>query len=415
MPSIYDPEGNEYSIGGDANKDELMIDINNLLSLTQSRITNLENFHDEFNLPVLKLYGDVSEMNKDNAVLLRAVYTDGVRSFECIAKTKWQGSTSIDYPKKNYNIKFIDGKDNKVKMIFKDWYATHKYHMKANYYDYSMVRNVVGVQLGRKIYPNLYPNNARGVIDSFPFILYINDEWWGCYTWNLSQDEDLFAMNTSNPDHMCFRTDNNGWDIENFELRCPDDSTDYQQTCLTRMVSWTKSCDDDEFNNNVEKYFDLESLEYYWLMMDIGCAGDSMVNNATWATWDGEVWYVLWYDLDIIFGQNSALYTPTTDLIAMSKIDTYSNKYNPIWERLYNTKYEDLCQKYAELRKKWFMNASTIIAYFTDYKNKWGEENLSKEYEKWNGKPFANDNIDNMTEWITQRLAYCDDKYDYVE
>lgn len=415
MPSIYDPEGNEYSIGGDANKDELMIDINNLLSLTQSRITNLENFHDEFNLPVLKLYGDVSEMNKDNAVLLRAVYTDGVRSFECIAKTKWQGSTSIDYPKKNYNIKFIDGKDNKVKMIFKDWYATNKYHMKANYYDYSMVRNVVGVQLGRKIYPNLYPNNARGVIDSFPFILYINDEWWGCYTWNLSQDEDLFAMDTSNPDHMCFRTDNNGWDIENFELRCPDDSTDYQQTCLTRMVSWTKSCDDDEFNNNVEKYFDLESLEYYWLMMDIGCAGDSMVNNATWATWDGEVWYVLWYDLDIIFGQNSALYTPTTDLIAMSKIDTYSNKYNPIWERLYNTKYEDLCQKYAELRKKWFMNASTIIAYFTDYKNKWGEENLSKEYEKWNGKPFANDNIDNMTEWITQRLAYCDDKYDYVE
>lgn len=415
MPSIYDPEGNEYSIGGDANKDELMIDINNLLSLTQSRITNLENFHDEFNLPVLKLYGDVSEMNKDNAVLLRAVYTDGVRSFECIAKTKWQGNTSIDYPKKNYNIKFVDGKDNKVKMIFKDWYATHKYHMKANYYDYSMVRNVVGVQLGRKIYPNLYPNNARGVIDSFPFILYINDEWWGCYTWNLSQDEDLFAMDTSNPDHMCFRTDNNGWDIENFELRCPDDSTDYQQTCLTRMVSWTKSCDDDEFNNNVEKYFDLESLEYYWLMMDIGCAGDSMVNNATWATWDGEVWYVLWYDLDIIFGQNSDLYTPTTDLIAMSKIDTYSNKYNPIWERLYNTKYEDLCQKYAELRKKWFMNASIIITYFTDYKNKWGEENLSKEYEKWNGKPFANDDIENMTEWITQRLAYCDDKYDYVE
>lgn len=415
MPSIYDPEGNEYSIGGDANKDELMIDINNLLSLTQSRITNLENFHDEFNLPVLKLYGDVSEMNKDNAVLLRAVYTDGVRSFECIAKTKWQGNTSIEYPKKNYNIKFVDGKDNKVKMIFKDWYATHKYHMKANYYDYSMVRNVVGVQLGRKIYPNLYPNNARGVIDSFPFILYINDEWWGCYTWNLSQDEDLFAMDTSNPDHMCFRTDNNGWDIANFELRCPDDSTDYQQTCLTRMVSWTKTCDDDEFNNNVEKYFDLESLEYYWLMMDIGCAGDSMVNNATWATWDGDVWYVLWYDLDIIFGQNSALYTPTTDLIAMSKTDIYSHKYNPIWERLYNTKYEDLCQKYAELRKKWFVNASTIIAYFTDYKNKWGEENLRKEYEKWNGKPFVNDDIDNMTEWITQRLAYCDDKYGYDE
>ena len=419
MAGLYDPQGNEYIIDDSNkdkfNKDELMIDINNRLRLNQSRIMNLEKFHSEFNLPVLNLYGDTSGMTKDEAVLLQAVYTDGVRSFECIAETKWQGSTSIGFPKKNYNIKFVDGKGNKVKMSFKDWYDTHKYHMKANYYDYSMVRNVVGVQLGRKIYPYLYPNNARGVIDSFPFILYINDEWWGCYTWNLSQDEDLFGMDTTNPNHMCFRTDNNGWDIANFELRCPDDPTDYQQQCLSRMVSWTKSCTDDIFNSDVEKYFDLESLEYYWLMMDIGCAGDSMVNNATWATWDGEIWYVLWYDLDIIFGQNSGLYTPTTDLIAMSKTPTYSHKYNPIWERLYNTKHDDLCIKYGELRKKWFNSPETIVSYFTDYKDTWGEENIQKEYDKWPQRPNSGDDISKKIDWITQRLSYCDSKYSYVQ
>ena len=91
MASLYDPQGNEYIIDDSNkdkfNKDELMIDINNRLRLNQSRIMNLEKFHSEFNLPVLNLYGDTSGMTKDEAVLLQAVYTDGVRSFKCTAET----------------------------------------------------------------------------------------------------------------------------------------------------------------------------------------------------------------------------------------------------------------------------------------------------------------------------------------
>lgn len=410
MPIYYEIDGEPVTVGGDAD----MINVNNLISLQAERITNLEGMHTEFQLPVLRLTGDTSTMTKDKAVTLDAEYTDGVRSFKCKAKTKWQGQSSLSYPKKNYNIKFLDSNGDKVIMAFKDWFPTNGYHMKANYSDYSMVRNVVGVQLGRQIYPNLYPNNARGVVDSFPFILYINNEWWGCYTWNLSQNVDLFAMDENNQNNMVFRPDNTGWDVANFEDRLHDNPIPEQVAKLSRMVNWTKNCTNAEFVSDIDDYFDLESLEYYWLMMDIGCAGDSMVNNSTWASWDGDKWYVLWYDLDIIFGWNQTLYTATTDLIALSKTQEWAHKYNPVWDKLYTNFYSDLCAKYAELRQTVFTDANTIIGYFTAYQNKWGADNLSAEYQKWNARSGSQWDISNCGTWITQRLAYCDSKYGYT-
>ena len=242
MAVYYDISGNPVTVGGDVEKDALMVDVNNLVSLQSERIMKLEGMHEAFLLPVLRLSGDTSKMTKDKAVTLDAEFTDGVRSFKCKAKTKWQGQSSLNFPKKNYSVKLIDGNGNKEIMAFKDWFPTNSYHLKANYDDYSMVRNVVGVRIGRDIYPNLYPNNARGVIDSFPFILYINGEWWGCYTWNLSQNADLFAMDEANLNHMVFRPDNTGWEVANFEDRLHDDPISSQIEKLTRMVNRTKTC-----------------------------------------------------------------------------------------------------------------------------------------------------------------------------
>lgn len=414
MAIYYEKNGTPIYIGDAADSEELLINVKNIVSLDSKRITELEKMHNEFTLPVLYLSGDISQMTKDHSVDLTATFTNGVESFTCIAKTKWQGQSSIQYPKKNFNIKFIDHNKNKYKTLFKSWFPTNNYHLKGNYGDYSMVRNVVGVQLARNIYPNLYPNYARGVIDSFPCILYINNQWWGCYTWNLSQDADLFAMDVNNENNMCFRPSNEGWNIENFEDRIHDEPSEYQLDKLNRMVSWTKTCSDIEFANYAKNYFDMDSLRYYWLFMDISCAGDSLSNNSTWASWDGNIWYVLWYDLDICFGWNQTLYTSTTDLIALSKTSEWSHKYNPIWERLYNTDYNKLCAIYAKLRQTVFTDAQTIISYFTAYQNMWGAENLQHEYTKWSGRQGSEWNITNCSQWITERLAYCDNKYNFT-
>lgn len=414
MSKLYLFDGTEINFP-DLSHDASLIETKNLLSLGLDRVSKLELMQDAYTLPILKLYGNIEPMTKENAVNLKAEYTDGVRSFKCIAKTKWQGQTSLLHSKKNWNMSFIDDNGNKVMLSFKDWYPTNKFHIKANMDDYSMSRNSVGVHLARDLYPNLYPNNARGVIDSFPIVVYLNDEWYGCYTWNLSQNADLLAMDEDNPNHMAFRVDNNGWDVANFEDRVRKKTSADQLAKLTELVNWTKTCTVEEFAANMSDRFDLECLRYYWLFVDIAGAGDSLCNNTTLATWDGTKWYTLFYDLDIIFGYTPNKYPANIDLIAMTKTDTYAYKYNPIWDKLCQVDMEALSEHYAKMRQEVFTDSATIIKYFTDFRDQWGTTNINNEKTKWRTDATRESyNIDNCGTWITQRLAYCDSKYGYT-
>ena len=85
-----------------------------------------------YGLPVLYLTGDTTGMSKDNAVSLEYVY--GERSGT--ATVKWQGSSSLSYPKKNYTINF----DNAFEAA-EGWGIQKKYCLKANYIDHSHASN----------------------------------------------------------------------------------------------------------------------------------------------------------------------------------------------------------------------------------------------------------------------------------
>ena len=91
-----------------------------------------------FGLPVLYLTGDVSAMTKENEVSLGYVYGD--KSGSCTVK--WQGSSSLAYPKKNYTIKF----DNAFEVV-DGWGEQKKYCLKANFIDHSHARNLVSAKL----------------------------------------------------------------------------------------------------------------------------------------------------------------------------------------------------------------------------------------------------------------------------
>lgn len=144
------------------------------------------------NMPILSLTGDVSAMTKDKAVDLRYVY--GERSGT--ASVKWQGSSSLSYPKKNYTIKF----DNAFEAV-EGWGAQKKYCLKANFIDHSHARNVVSAKLWGQIVKardiandklNALPNG--GAIDGFPCIVDLNGEFHGLYTWNIPKDGWMFGM-----------------------------------------------------------------------------------------------------------------------------------------------------------------------------------------------------------------------------
>jgi hypothetical protein len=119
-----------------------------------------------YGLPVLYLTGDTTGMSKENAVTLDYAY--GERSGKCTLK--WQGSSSLAYPKKNYTIKF----DNAFEAA-EGWGTQKKYCLKANFVDHSHARNIVSAKLWgeivkSRIYTPITPislfdiNNVTGAV-----------------------------------------------------------------------------------------------------------------------------------------------------------------------------------------------------------------------------------------------------------
>lgn len=145
-----------------------------------------------YGLPILHLDGDTSAMTKENAVDLSYVYGD----LSGTASVKWQGSSSIYWPKKNYTIKF----DTAFEAV-EGWGEQKKYCFKANYIDFSHARNVVSAKLwGDVVKSRANPNSKLnalpngGAIDGFPCIIMLNGAFHGLYTFNIPKDGWMYDM-----------------------------------------------------------------------------------------------------------------------------------------------------------------------------------------------------------------------------
>lgn len=105
----------------------------------------------EYGLPVLELTGDTSAMTKENPVTLAYKYKDMAGTCE----VKWQGSSSLMWPKKNYTIKFDNAFEAK-----EGWGEQKKYCLKANFIDHSHARNVVSAKLWGEIVKSRTPRGG---------------------------------------------------------------------------------------------------------------------------------------------------------------------------------------------------------------------------------------------------------------
>lgn len=367
---------------------------------------------------VIYLDGDTSSMTKDVSVMLDISIIDeyGNEFFRGKSETSWQGSGSLSYPNKNLSIKLKSPDGEKAKVnVFED-YATHSYHLKCNYLDYSMVRNSVGAQLAHEFDDTVFPVEAPITVKSIPVIVYLNGTFNGCYTLNYKQDDKLFGMDSKkNPlTEIVYRSGLGTWTIGNFEYRGEATESADIKAVLQEMMNFASKSNDETFTAEFENHFDLNNAINYWLYADIACATDNMINNFTVATWDGHKWYMCWYDLDIIFGlmekagNSTHPNSPTTDLLSL----TYTTN-NPIWVKLYRCFYEQIRTRYWELRES-IANPTAITSRFRTFQSKWGSENIKKDRSKWSGRPNTTTDVDNMYKWITDRLAFLDEKYSVI-
>jgi hypothetical protein len=366
-----------------------------------------------YGLPELALTGNVSSMTKENAVTLDYVYGDKSGTCTC----KWQGSSSLSYPKKNYTIKF----DNVFEAV-EGWGEQKKYCFKANYIDHTHARNIVSAKLWGAVVRSRSPKNTTltalpncGAIDGFPCVITINGEYQGLYTFNIPKDGWMFGMgNGTNEAIICAENDSDATRFKSeavmgthFSLEyAPDeDNADWVETSLNRLINACINSDGTDLDTTIAQYLDWDSAIDYYIFVTMLGGLDLTNKNYLLVTYDGTKWFFSACDMDSTYG----LYWNGKRFESPASYDlSYYQEINRLMWLLYTYKKDALKARYAQLRKGALSDANVINA-FSNFMCQIPERIYLSDTEVWAGIPSsAVSNFSQVVNWYQTRTKIID-------
>ena len=357
-----------------------------------------------YGIPILYLNGDISGMSKDNAVTLNYIYGELYGS----CTLKWQGSSSIYRPKKNYTIKL----DNAVEIV-SGWGAQKKYCLKANFVDSSHARNLICAKLWGQIVKSRTPANATlnalpngGAVDGFPIIVSLNGEFYGLYTWNIPKDAWMFGMDGIGKQAiLCAETANNGavnfkglatltedangqldFDVE----YSSDDQTDWIIESLNRLVSAVKDSDGTNITYGITPYIDWESAIDYYIHAALTANYDGIQRNYLLSTYDGVKWFFTGYDMDVVLGLRAMgryFYPANNNAASFTAIANANALFALIWKYMR----PQLRARYEELRAA-AMSVENVANLFVDFVADIPSPIYIDDVRRWNTIPSTGAN-----------------------
>lgn len=366
-----------------------------------------------YSLPIMYLEGNILGMSKEVSVDL--TYKYGERSG--MVNVKWQGSSSLAFPKKNYTLKF----DNAFE-VKEGWGEQKKYCLKANWVDFSHARNIVGASIWGNIVSirentdsklSVSPNG--GAIDGFPILLVINGHYQGLYTFNIPKDGWLMGMGNGTKEAIiCAEGGDevgfNGRPIigTHFKLEYASDENDISwiQTALDNMYNALANATEENFDETVGAIFDLPSLYDYIIFNTLTAGSDNITRNFLLATYDGVKWFFTPYDMDGSFGMNSSGvgYNP------LYGVNLFNDTHN-LYSKVIQYKKEEIKARYERLTH-WGapLSNGVIMTHVLNFVNNIPKEIFDEECKLWKGIPSSSTSNANqiINGYIIQK-EYIDD------
>ena len=386
-----------------------------------------------------------------------------------------QGTSSQYYPRKNWKIKHknfttADGVSDKYKL--RDNSIPEKnFTMKADFAESSGVHNTglavyyewAWRQLGFRVSPQDegYTNGVRTTVDGFPCLIFHREspdsylEFTGKYNFNNDKTEATFGFkpgmvswetrNNTSPRILFESADFESLDINgkpnwlnDYEDRYPDDGYD-NPFKLKRLTEWIISCTDDpvKFANEVNDYFDVNSLLFYYVMTEVTAGIDQRGKNMflTWYGTDEEgldKCYLIFYDNDTVLGiNNEGAMSFDYGVEYHDKIGTgagASNVWNAessvLWDLVERGLSEQINDLYARMRAENIISYERFRYFLDDnHSSKWSESIYNEDgmfkyinplLEDGNGAylyALQGSREEHRKWWLYNRILYMDSKY----
>ncbi len=384
----------------------------------------------------------------------------------------WQGTSSIQYPVKNFKITL----DKKQKYSIEEgWIPERKFTLKADYMDSSHSHNTGFARLFDTMYdeglpPKQYDERIRSTVYGYPMALFYRPdgnspyEYWGVYNFNLDKDcEDTFGLNNEknyvNPEldeieptfplcqsfEITFNADSSAGAFKNnelmnvvasFEARFPelDEDTVYNVDTgeihdavaleahyanLRAMIQWVMDNDNNpNFKTEFDLHFNRDYTLKYLIATELFGLVDNLGKNAMMNTWDGQIWYPNFYDVDTAMGlENQGRNIHNYD-IEIGQVGTYATADSGLWINVMRFFYNELQSIYQNLRGDKFSYNKVLEFLETNQISKISESQYNLDaYAKYIGVTTdwlwmaQGKRIEHIKRWLTLRMAFLDSKY----
>lgn len=404
--------------------------------------------------PLTTSKNEVGDLDQED-VMLR--FVSDTLNFEDAIVIAYQGNSTLQNPKKGFSIDFAN------KHTFGEWLAGDGFHLKGYYIDWTHTRDIVSNHLLEQLYqsrekirPYLYANNftpadtyktqevrAYCHIDGFPVELYINDVYWGLYSFNTKKSLGNYFLDKNDPQHIMFEPDNNayitaaGWNWQNIEIRCPKgvitnaDGTKYDgdhpkeiapgavKTSMMDFVNFVSGITGATTKDQLAQHIVLDNFVDWYLFCWFIDNSDIVGKNTLFTTWDGTHWTFLIYDLDNTYGLISWL---TGDTQHDATFDTFAAKANTLapWiPTMVTILSADIRARYAELRSLGIFSHENMVRLFDQHSRLIGADYYKKDLGRWTYPSYGGSaenfyfSTKKATDWIAQRISFLDTKFGF--
>jgi len=354
------------------------------------------------------------ENNSDNVIT----------SFNTFAGIEIRGRTSKKYDKKSFGIELWKNKEeedfsyNLLGMRpCEDWI------LDAMFIDDLRMRNKISFELWEKISrvpkedmkPDVFPGiNCRHVE------LFLNNRYQGLYCLNEKMSERLlhFARDQDEQGGILYKAINwadgsttydsylsdppDDYIWEGWELIYPTDFNAWEP--LAEFRRFVVFSEDDEFEDSIGSFIDLENAVHYYLFLNLAKAIDNRGKNTYLARYtDQSPFFILPWDFEASWGISWD----------RSRYDPKNTVSNQLFERLIETDADDFKEKleteWSELRKGDFSEKALLDPITEYYKLLKGSGAIDRENARWEDIMIDLDaEYEYITGWINDRLSYLD-------
>ena len=435
-----------------------------IVSNTIAQINNLKDqekkYNFEFNnttLPVIRMYGDTTNMTLETPVTMRIKYSspnedEFGQSFDLpYCQVNWQGTSSLQYVLKNFTARLKD--ENLATYEYTPFVNGVKedvYCFKCDYMESTHSRNIgIARFVNECLYDTKNPmqlqdSNIRNSINGFPCLMYINDELQGVYNFNLDRystksfgytDEskvlvyEISANSDTTAGAFYSYTEGSGkseMDYYKSDFECLYPPTraagNDNMSELKRLIEWVDKSSDEDFKDNITKYFNLEYLLRYYLTVMIFGLVDSLGKNAKLASFDsGLTWFFQFYDADTSIGLNNSGFLLFESDIELGDEGVFNTTGSRLWQRVQLLFQDELKAQYTLMRQDRF-TVENIMKYIYDdqiaripatYYNK----DMQAKYLNFGSSylyALHGSSEHQIRKWIRERIMYVDTLMGYM-